>query len=108
MSVKLVTKNRILLAVENQKANIAKRLADGKVTEAQVESIHKAMDMDFIEFARFQELKSALMGVALTTDEAQTIYGYLGNTPEHFNAQPIEVKVVLTQIFKELLQRAAA
>jgi len=43
----------------------------------------------------------------LTLDEAQSVYSLLGETPDHFNRQPVEVKSVLTQIFGELLQKKA-
>jgi hypothetical protein len=60
--------------------------------------------MELGEYAKFQELKSHAFAMGkLTQEEAQTIYGLLGETPAHFNRQSIEVKVVLTQIFKELL-----
>lgn len=68
-----------------------------------LDELHKSLDMDFIEYVRFQELKSVYVGTKLTLDEANTVYRYLGNSLETFNKQPLEVKVTLTQIFKELL-----
>jgi hypothetical protein len=43
----------------------------------------------------------------LSLDEAQTVYMYLGESVDTFNKQPLEVKIVLTQLFQELLKRAA-
>ena len=67
-------------------------------------ALHKAMDMDFNEYCRFQTLKSAHVGNKLTLDEAQSIYVYLGNAPEFFNEQPLPVKYVLTEVFAALLK----
>ena len=102
------TTNRINSAITRMTAQVADRLASGQTTQDAVDKLHGTLDMDFTEFAKFQELKSASMHGALTPAEAQTIYGYLGNTPEHFNAQPIAVKAVLTQIFGELLGQQMA
>lgn len=74
------------------------------VSKDKLEDLRGKLDMALDEYVCFQELKSvASIDGKLTLDEAQLVYTYLGNTPEHFNAQPIEVKVVLTQLFKELL-----
>jgi pantothenate kinase len=96
--------NRVIVAVAKMKTQIADRLAQGLVTQAKIDATHKALDMELDEYVKFQELKSlASLDGKLSLDEAQTIYGYLGNTLEHFNDQPVEVKAALTQIFKELL-----
>ena len=96
--------NRVTTAIERQSQNIADRLKNGVVTQAQIDNLHKVLDLDFYEYCKFQELKSAgMMESKLTLEEAQTIYGYLGNVPDTFNNQPIAVKTVLTQIYKELL-----
>lgn len=59
------------------------------------------------EFVKFQELKSvAVTDKTLSLEEAQEIYKYLGNTPDHFNAQPLAVKVVLTEIFMMLMKKS--
>ena len=64
----------------------------------------KQMDMAFDEYCSFQNLKSIASTTGrLTLEEAMTIYGYLGNTPEHFNAQPLAVKYCLTNVFSSLL-----
>ena len=93
--------NRITLAIERAKALIAKKgLSAEKLAE-----LHKSMDMELDEYCRFQTLKSNAVGSQLTLDEAQTIYGFLGNTLEHFNRQPLEIKWVLTEVFATLLKR---
>jgi hypothetical protein len=102
--------NRVSAAIERAKARIKDRLEAGVITEERVAELNKGLDMDFAEFARFQELKSVAMlegrKGGLTYDEAQTIYWLLGETPDHFNRQPVEVKSVLTQIFGELLEKS--
>jgi hypothetical protein len=99
--------NRVIAAIERANTRIAERLKTGAVTEERVAELDKGLDMDLAEFARFQELKShAMLEGRLTQDEAQTIYALLGETPDHFNAQPVQVKSVLTQIFGELLEKS--
>jgi len=98
--------NRVTAAIARQEANIQARTEKGLVDAAALARLDKTMDMELGEFARFQELKSiAMLEGRLTQDEAQAIYGYLGETTEHFNRQPLAVKTVLTQVFSELLRR---
>lgn len=98
--------NRITNAITRQKAAIAKRLADGLVTQNALNQLHQTLDMTTGEFIRLQELKSlATAQNLLTVEEGMVVYNLLGNSPTVFNAQPLEVKVVLTQLFQELLQR---
>jgi hypothetical protein len=98
--------NRIAQAIALKKNELAERIANGIVTQAKVDETHKALDMELDEYVKFQELKShASIAGPLTLEEANLIYHYLGNTPDHFNKQPIEVKVVLTQVFLELVKR---
>jgi len=93
--------NRILNGIAKANAAIAaKALSPEKLA-----TMAKSMDMAHDEYCRFQTLKSAAVGTKLTLDEAQTVYGFLGNTPEHFNEQPIAVKWVLTEVFASLLKR---
>jgi hypothetical protein len=101
--------NRVTASIARAKARIADRMASGAVTEQSIGELHKRLDMNAGEFCRFQELKSvAMLEGKLTQEEAQTIYAMLGNTPEHFNRQPVEVKSTLTQIFGELLEKSMA
>ena len=93
--------NRIISGIEKAKTAIAAK----NLSEQRLAELHKAMDMEFSEYCRFQTLKSAAMGTKLNLEEAQTIYVYLGNTPEHFNQQPLPVKWVLTEVFASLLKR---
>jgi hypothetical protein len=61
--------------------------------------------MEAGEFVKFQEIKSAaMMAGTISLEEAQAIYNFLGESPSKFNRQPVEVKVVLTQVFQELLR----
>ena len=93
--------NRILTGIDRAQAAInAKNLSPEKLAETS-----KAMDMDIAEYCRFQTLKSlASQDGRLSLDEAQTVYGFLGNTPEHFNSQSLAAKYVLTQVFASLLK----
>jgi len=97
--------NRVVAAIARMKAQIEERIAKGIVTAAKVEETRKALDMDFVEYAKLQELKSlAVASGKLSLDEGMTIYNYLGEAgPDKFNGQPVEVKAVLTQMLKELL-----
>jgi hypothetical protein len=99
--------NRILNAVAKKKKEIEDKVASGTLTQAKVDETCKALDMDLREYCRFQELKSlAVASNLLTLDEGQTVYAYLGESLDTFNTQPVEVKVVLTGLFKELLERS--
>jgi hypothetical protein len=105
--------NRVTIAIAKTEKQIEERIACGLATQDKVDTMHKTLDMAFDEYCAFQNLKSlASVSGKLTLEEAQTVYAYLGNTVEHFNAQGIGVKVVLTKIYSELLdwkisQRAA-
>lgn len=100
--------NRITQAIARTKQRITERLASGAVTQTKLDELNKTNDMAIDEFCKFQELKSlAFAQGKLTLEESQLVYNYLGGTPNHFNGQPLEVKVVLTQLFGELLKVAA-
>lgn len=101
--------NRVTAMIQRQEKRCADRLAQGIITQAQVEKLHKELDMDMHEYCRFQELKSlAFAEGKLSLEEAETIYGFLGTVPEDFNKHSVGVKATLTQIFSELLGRSAA
>ena len=96
--------NRITDAVARMSAQIAERLRAGQTTPDAVTRCGESLDMAIDEYCAFQDLKSyAHMAGDLSLEEAQTLYGYLGETPETFNRQPVHVKAVLTQVFQELL-----
>lgn len=98
--------NRVTTAIERMKDQIQDRISQGLTTKEEVAQSRTALDMELSEFAKFQETKSiAMMEGKLNQQEAQTIYGLLGETVEHFNAQTVEVKYVLTKIFQELLEK---
>ena len=98
--------NRILQAVSDQEENIAARLADGRISDARVAEIGREMDLDFDEYVQFQDLKSiAVMDGTLTVDEAQYVFCCLGTYPDSFNRRSVAIKVVLTGLFKELLEK---
>ena len=92
--------NKVTNAIERMKLKIKEK----NLSSEMMDKLNKQLDMELEEYVKFQELKNiAMMDNMLTLDETNTIYKYLGNTLEHFNNQPLEVKVVLTQILKELL-----
>jgi hypothetical protein len=93
--------NRITVGIDKTKAAIdAQSFSAEKMAD-----LSKKMDMELGEYCRFQTLKSAAaLNGKLSQDEAITIYALLGTTPEYFNRQPLEVKVVLTQVFASLLK----
>lgn len=101
-----MTTNRIVNGIARMKAQIEDRIAKGLTTADKVEETRKALDMQWDEYTVFQNLKSiASISGTLTLDEAMTIYNYLGEAgPDHFNGQPVEVKVILTQVLQELLR----
>lgn len=97
--------NRIESGIARARARLDERLAAGDITENDVGTLHKQLDMELGEFVLFQERKSlAVAEGRLSVDEGTTVYNLLGNTPEHFNRQPVEVKVVLTEVFAKLLK----
>ena len=100
--------NRIAVSVAEVEQAIEARLATGQVTVAQIADLGKKLDMSNEEYCLFQERKSLASGGKLTLDEAQTVYAYLGQTVDHFNRQPVAVKVTLTKVFTELLVRNVA
>lgn len=98
--------NRIVAAVSRMEKQVAKRIEDKLTTPEKLVEVHKTLDIEFDEFAKFQELKSlACADGRLSVEEAQTIYNYLGTTPSTFNRQAVHVKAVLTQLFQELLNQ---
>lgn len=77
------------------------------VEPAKRESLHKTLDMAFDEWAKFQELKSLAQAEnRLDADDAMYIYNQLGGAPSVFNSRPLEVKVVLTQVYALLLKQS--
>lgn len=97
--------NRIAASVRKMEAQIKERISLMMTTKARVEATGKSLDMGLGEFARFQELKSLAVATGkLTAAEGQYVYALLGETPSVFNGQPVAVKAVLTQLFRELLE----
>ncbi len=98
--------NRIEAKYKKMKEQIEKRIEDGLTTIEKAEKCGCELDMELQEYCKFQELKSlAVASRILTLEEGMTIYTSLGETVETFNSQPIHVKVVLTQLFAELLSQ---
>lgn len=98
--------NRVAAAISQLRERIPQRIAAGQTTQADIDKLHESLDLDLGDYCRFQERKSlAFASGVISLPEAQLIYQYLGNTPEQFNRQSVEVKTVLTQVFAELLGR---
>jgi hypothetical protein len=97
--------NRIQAAFDRMKLQIADRIKQGLTTQEKVDSLYKTLDLDLEDYVVFQEAKSlAVASGKLNLEEGMTIFNALGNTPNHFNKQPIHIKSVLTSLLKELLQ----
>lgn len=96
--------NRIRAAIDKKAIEIKAKLESGKLTQEKIEKNRKALDMGLEEYCMFQNLKSeSWMNKLLNLEEANYIYRLLGEVPETFNSQPIQVKTVLTKLFHELL-----
>lgn len=92
--------NRIINGISKAQ----ERIESKNLSAEKIESMRKSMDMELDEYCKFQEMKTVAVGSRLTLEEAQTIYAYLGNTPEHFNSQSLAVKYVLTEVFGSLIK----
>jgi hypothetical protein len=95
--------NRVTNAIALITARVDTLKAKGTLTDESIAQKSKGLDMSMEEFCHFQNLKSALMGSKITEDEAQTVYGILGTTPDHFNSQPYVIKIVITKMYAELM-----
>jgi hypothetical protein len=101
--------NRITAAIDKLKKVIPERIAAGQTTQEAVNVLCDSLDMGLEEYAKLQELKSLASTTGLlSVEEAMTVYGFLGESIETFNKQPVEVKSVLTQMFGELLEKQLA
>lgn len=102
----MLKKNRVLDAIAKMEIQIGNRIKNGQTTVAAVEKARQDLDLDFATYVRFQELKSwASCDGTLTLEEAMSVWGKLGNTPDFFNAQPVAVKFVLNGLLSELLKK---
>ena len=97
--------NRIIEAINKAKVELAKRLQSGIITQAIIDQARSDLDMTFSEYCIFQERKSlAVVTGKLSLEEAQTIYGMIGEDPNTYNALPLANKIVLTEVFSHLLK----
>lgn len=97
--------NRITAGVARAKALIAQK----GLPQSQLDTLHKTLDMGLDEYCLFQTHKSlASTNGILSLEEAQTVYMFLGESVDTFNNQPLEVKWVLSELFKELLAKRVA
>ncbi len=98
--------NRVTTMIANIERTMKERIEAGFITAEKIEEHRKTLDLELSEYVRFQEMKSiASTDGTLTLDEAQTVYRYLGETPDTFAEQSFAVKYVLTKLFQELLAK---
>lgn len=66
--------------------------------------LSRKLDIDFSEYCRFQDLKSlAQLDGRLSLAESMTVFVILGNSPDHFNAESLVNKIVVTQILAAIM-----
>jgi hypothetical protein len=76
--------------------------------QAKLDALTRKLDIEFREYVAFQEVKAlAHADGRLSYENALYIYDQLGSGPEDFNSRPVAVKVILTQVFAQLLQPGA-
>ena len=97
--------NRIAAAIGRVESQVA------KVPAGKLPALEETARFGIAEYVAAQELKSAACaGGTLTLEEAQTVYGILGQTLEYFHAQPVACRIVAMKVTQELmgavLQRA--
>ena len=95
--------NRITTSIQKTRTMIEKKNLD----QTKLDTLSQQLNMSWEEYVMLQERKSlACASGRLSLEEAQVVYAYLGESVETFNAQPLEVKIVLTQLLQELLRAA--
>lgn len=98
--------NRVAAGIAKFNQVIQDKLTNGDITQEKLDEMNKSLDMDTKEYCMFQNEKSlASMDGRLSLDEAQTVYMYLGETPDTFNTQSLAVKYVLTEVWGSLLKK---
>jgi hypothetical protein len=96
--------SKIRKAVANAKQMIEAKIESGEISKDQAEAMRGQLDMGLEEYAMFQELKSlARSHRTISLEDAQLVYGYLGETPNTYNKQSLAVKITLMNLFKELM-----
>jgi len=97
--------DRITESISEREELIQQALRTGQTTPTRLEVLRRNLDMDVLEFVKFQELKTlAVASGTLSLEEGNTVYRLLGESYNTFNRQPLAVKVVLTKLFEELLR----
>lgn len=92
--------NALVVAIDNTKTRLATHMPAEKQEE-----MSRKLDLTFQEHFAFQDAQAAAhAGGRISLDVANTLYTALGGTHTVFNAQPLEVKIVVTQ-FMALLTR---
>lgn len=79
------------------------KLKEGKSPE-ELTALSSAVNIDNEEYCHWQEYKSiAQASGIISLEEALTVYSCLGSGPDHFNAQPLEVKCGVTMIMERIM-----
>jgi hypothetical protein len=89
---------------ENKLMTLINRVDESleKVTEEKKTKLYKSLDMDFMEKAKFFEVNSlSSVDGTLDLNTAQFIYQKL----QQYDKTSLSERIVLTQVFKELLQK---
>ena len=73
--------NRVTAAFVRMEAQINDRIANGLTTKQKVADTGKVLNMDILEYVKFQEIKSLAVATGkLTLEEGQSIYACLGES----------------------------
>ena len=94
---------KVAQAIAAMERTIKERIASGKITVEAVEKMRLSLDLDLADYCRFQDLKSQAHAMQkLSGNDAQHIYGLLGNTPDAFNKRSAATKYILWNLLGEL------
>ena len=88
--------NRIRTAISKMEATLANVESDA------VARLEKVATLEFDEYCRFQNIKSATAGGKISFDEAQFVYSLLGESLETFKSQSLAARLVLIKVWAEL------
>lgn len=101
-----MTDNRVTKYIAKFENTIKDRLESGAITQETIDELDRTLDIDVMELCAYQERKSMAQAMGtITFDEAQAIYTILGESPEHFNRQPLSHKSCVTRLIAELLRK---
>lgn len=91
--------NRVEEEIEKTEKWVGEQLAQGVLTQENVDRKSEVSSLDAEEFQFVQDLRQHLSSFGFTEEEIETVYGLVGDNPEHFNGQPAWTKVTLRGMF---------